>query len=159
MTREVPLTQGQLALVDDDDYLELSKNQWHAKKHGNTYYARRYISGVGGRRLCVYMHRAILGQPPNGLEVDHIDRNGLNNQRSNMRFVSHRENCHNKGVPRNNTSGVKGVSRFRGGKWRAEKRINGKWVWLGAYASKDEAKRAYEMAERQNFYIKGDCDR
>ena len=101
--REIPLTQGKTALVDDEDYEGLSQFRWFAHKNGKTFYAARSMNpGI------VKMHRFILGVVDPKIEVDHEDCNGLNNQRSNLRRATHGENQHNRGLYRNNPSGYKG---------------------------------------------------
>ena len=98
--REIPLSQGLVTIVDDDDYDWLTKWKWHAARGTNTYYAAR--SGLrrsGAARERFVMHRLILGLGAwqrGGPEADHIDRNGLNNQRSNLRIVSHQGNAINR---------------------------------------------------------------
>jgi hypothetical protein len=100
--KEIPLTQSKVALVDDEDYEELSKYSWCANrdcKNGN-FYARRHANTPSKKEA---MHRQILGlSPSNGRCVDHIDGNGLNNQRSNLRVVARSENLHNRGKQSNN---------------------------------------------------------
>src|SRR5665213_4162813 len=87
------------------------------------------------------MHRTIL-DAPKGIFVDHIDGNGLNNQRSNLRLCTRAQNSFNRGRMKNNKSGFKGVRKFRKG-WRAEICSGGKRFHLGLFLSKEEAYRAY----------------
>lgn len=108
--KEIPLTKGFVALVDDADYAALSKYKWSVVGPG---YARRRGKKSDGERegLCIYMHREIMGLGRGReIEVDHIDRNKLNNQRSNLRTCTHSQNHCNIGARSRNTSGFKGVS-------------------------------------------------
>jgi hypothetical protein len=142
--REIPLTQGKVALVDDEDYERLSCHKWRALRNKNRWYAMR---DGGGRKIL--MHREIMGAPQ-GLQVDHIDGNGLNNQSCNLRICTNAENQHNQGVRSSNTSGFKGVSwykRYR--KWQVAIRIDGERKYLGYFSNKVEAARAYDNAAKR----------
>ena len=93
--REICLTMGKVAIVDDEDYGELSRFKWHAVRDGRVFYAVRNSPRRGGERgRLIYMHRQLLEAEP-GQRVDHIDRDGLNNSQSNLRFASHSMNCAN----------------------------------------------------------------
>jgi hypothetical protein len=96
VTIEIAISRGLVAVVDDEDAY-LADLRWYAAKGANTYYAMR--SDKRPRRHGIYLHRLVLGLPPwerGGLEVDHIDRDGLNNRRSNLRAVTHQENALNR---------------------------------------------------------------
>ena len=98
----IELTQGKFCLVDDEDYEYLSQWEWYVSRYKGKWYARRMmrkqeILDLGltydrKKRLILYMHRAIM-KPPISMAVDHIDGNGLNNQRKNLEVVSHSENA------------------------------------------------------------------
>jgi hypothetical protein len=92
MVREIPLSKGFVALVDDDDFERVNRHKWsYVTGTGkSTGYARRVIT-VDGVQYNVLLHRFILGAP-DGIEIDHCDRDGLNNQKSNLRFASRRQN-------------------------------------------------------------------
>ena len=97
MTVEIPVGRGLVALVDDAD-AELVRGPWHTTKGANTRYAVRRIRTPHGR-ISIQMHRVILGLPRwerGGVEVDHINRDGLDNRRSNLRIVSHADNAANR---------------------------------------------------------------
>jgi len=150
--REIPLTQGKVALVDDADYEELNQWKWYAWKSHGIWYARRTLNDVVPKGF-VLMHRAILNAPI-GILVDHQDGDGLNNQRSNIRLATRAQNGHNRGPLRNNKSGYKGVSRSRN-RWRAQIQMGGKVVYLGLFREKERAARAYQKAARgihKDFY-------
>ena len=89
----IPLTQGLFALVDDADYIIQDQFKWYAHKEGNTYYARRQVT-IEGKHKMLRLHRVIMNTP-DGKEVDHIDHNGLNCLRINMRNCSRKENGRN----------------------------------------------------------------
>lgn len=147
MTKELVLTQGKFAVVDNEDYEYLSQWKWCY----NNGYASRGLTAAEKRELGVtsgrvLMHREIMGQP-NGMMIDHIDGNGINNQRSNLRICSNKENAKNQRMQRNNTSGFKGVSWIkRDKKWRAVIYYNGKLRILGTFQIKEEAADAYDRA-------------
>lgn len=145
MTREIHLTQGKIALVDDDDYEPLSRFKWSACKNRNTYYARREGATTDGRRTTFYMHREILGKVH---LIDHRDGNGLNNTRENLRAATVGKNGQNRRQQRNNTSGFKGVCRC-GSKWRAQITADGKWYHLGLFESPELAACAYNTAAQE----------
>jgi hypothetical protein len=145
--KSIPLTRGLVALVDDADYSWLSQDSWCAICTApGRYYAA--TSGPGGET--VLMHRAILPGVP---EVDHRDRNTLNNQRENLRPATHSQNLHNARKPRHNTSGFKGVHWARHcGKWRTQIRIGeGKRYSIGYFSNKIDAARAYDKEAIQRF--------
>ena len=142
--RRIPLTRGKFALVDAADYYDLAQFQWFANGPTKTKF---YAIRKRGRKH-VKMHRVIMNAPDH-LFVDHIDRNGLNNRRSNLRLCTHAQNSCNKS-PRNRHSRYKGVGRDkRGKKWTARIHSGNKTCHLGTFASEIEAARAYdEMAKK-----------
>jgi hypothetical protein len=97
--KEIQLTKGFVTLVDDKDFEYLSGFTWHALDNHGKIYART-AKKVGKRVICTYMHRMLI-ECPAELEIDHIDRNPLNNQRSNLRVVTHSENLENRVVEKN----------------------------------------------------------
>lgn len=128
-----------VALVDDEDFENLNNFKWYAKKHGNTFYAVREVI-VNGKTRQVRMHQIILG----GKGIDHVDRNGLNNQRSNLRFCTVSENGMNRMKQGNTSSIYKGVSFIKSiGKWKASIMINWKPIYLGTFNTEVEAAKAY----------------
>src|ERR1700688_781694 len=90
--KEIYLTRGLFALVDDEDFPKLSGYMWQAIKKNKVWYAKRVL--VDGKTSSLYMHQAIL-DVPHGFEVDHRDGDGLNNRRCNLRQATHRQNLHN----------------------------------------------------------------
>ena len=117
----IELTQGERAMVDDEDYEDLIKYKWKVLFTKTKCYASQSGTLKNGRML---MHRMIMNTPK-GLVTDHIDGDGLNNQRSNLRICTTSQNMQNCGVHKNNTSGFKGVQfDKRRGKYIARIRIN-----------------------------------
>lgn len=142
--KEILLTQGKVALVDDEDYPELSKFKWYAHKDYNTLYALRKSSRVNGKQHTIPMHSVILGTPK-GMETDHINGNGLDNRRENLREVTTRENAQNRHTPK--TSKYPGVTWHKQrGKWQANIRVAGKLNYLGLYGDEETAGIVYAMA-------------
>jgi len=144
MTLEIPLSRGLVALVDIDDYEQIvTAGKWYAFPHHNTSYARRCYRR-DGKNLHIAMHTFITGW---GF-VDHVNRNGLDNRRSNLRPATAAQNQMNRGIPRNNTTGFKGVYRDRLNrlKWRARIQADGRRIGLGTFATPLEAALAYDAA-------------
>ena len=141
MTKQIPLSQGLFATVDDSDYPFLSQWKWCAHKQhvGNKVYAVRNHSGQ-----TVQMHRVIMDARPEEL-VDHKHGNGLNNTRNNLRKCTKSQNAQNRGKDRDNTSGYKGVSRD-GKRWRATIILNKKQTYLGYFSDPVDAAKAYDKA-------------
>lgn len=142
--KEIPLTQGRVALVDDEDYEELNKYKWFLiSTPRNCYAARRE------RVHIVYMHRQLLGVT-DSLEVDHIDHDGLNNQRNNIRLCTTRQNNHNSRAKSTSTSQYKGVTWYKAySKWKATIRYGKEHLFLGYFQQEEDAARAYDQMARR----------
>ncbi|MHC4170708.1 MAG: HNH endonuclease [Planctomycetota bacterium] len=149
--RRIPLTQGQYAIVDQDDFDRLNKHKWHANKTRNTYYAVRRIHVGTGKWKHLKMHREIL-DPPDNLYVDHINRNGLDNRRANLRTATHAQNSYNRvHFTKNPSSKYKGVSfNKRKEKWDVQIRYDGKSKFLGYFDDELEAAKAYDKAAKKH---------
>lgn len=148
MTREIPLTQGYTAIVDDEDYERVIQFKWYAQtsKKKNVVYAARAISKKVARPGLNWLHRLVM-DAPDGIQVDHIDGNGLNCTRSNMRFATHTQNVCNRGIFKNNKCGYKGVSKLKKGKkWVATIRVNSHTIHLGRFDTPELAFQAYKQA-------------
>lgn len=142
----IRLTKGQVAIVDAEDFEKFSAFKWHATFKGKTWYAARRISLGHSKSRIVYLHREIL-QPSDELLVDHINGNGLDCRRSNIRVCSKLENQRNRGPSRTNTSGFKGVTWFaKARKWMAQIRVQDKHKYLGYFDTPEEAAKAYDAA-------------
>jgi len=145
--REIPLTKGKSAWVDDADHQRVSALKWHATRdhrHPERYYAYRKI---GHRGPSQSMHCFIM-QPPKGMEVDHEDGDGLNNQRNNLRVCTKSQNMANM-VSRTNRHGFKGVARHKFG-WMAQIQQNKK-RHCSYHDTPEEAARAYDSMARRLF--------
>lgn len=144
--KTIPLTQGYEAIVDDVDYARVVSIKWHVRKSPTTQvcYAANN-SGRGGQSKDIYMHRFIIGAHKDQT-VDHKDRNGLNNTRSNLRVSKGRlVNSLNAKLSCSNTSGFRGASWHCGmKKWRARIKLNGKEKIIGWFDSAKEAGRAFQ---------------
>src|ERR1039457_2930911 len=153
--RVIRLTQGKVALISDRDWSLVRWFKWYALKDKNgRWYARSNvpITGSGGQRN-IKMHRLILdllGKP--WIEIDHRNRNGLDNQRSNLRRACRKQNMGNRRKNDNNTSGIKGVHWHKvGGAWCAKIGRLGKRIHLGLFHTKREAAAAYRQAAKEYF--------
>ncbi len=157
--KEIKLGRGtDVALVDDEDFEYLSKLKWFSVEKGNTKYVirRQYIEerNEKGRKktVKVSIHRLILGIDDKNQFIDHVDGNGLNNQRSNLRLASAHENNRNTRKMKNCSSKYKGVSwlpKFE--KWKVDIYINGKNKGLGLFKNEEEAARAYDRMAKIHF--------
>lgn len=147
--KEIPLTQGQIALVDDQDF-ELAKRwNWRVQKNRHTWYAIGQ-NWINGKTKKIFMHRIIL-PTPKGVDVDHIDHDGLNNQRSNLRIATRSQNNQNQ-RPRKTTSQFKGVSWDQyTNKWRAYIFVERKQIHLGYFKIEREAALAYDQVAKKYF--------
>ncbi len=151
--REIPLTKGAVALVDAADFPQLARWNWFLKddEEWGLRYAVR-MSRVGGKRSVIRMHVQLMGVT-NGLEVDHINRNGLDNRRSNLRLASHSQNAANtRLLRRRNSSGLRGVSWSKfARKWRAQLQFEGRHYHLGYFTTKEAAAAAYNAQAVELF--------
>lgn len=137
----VNLTKGKAALIDECDEVIVSKYKWRARKSdNNVWYAEAWTQQINGVRKLVSMHRLILNAPV-GVKTDHVDGDGLNNQRYNLRLASDSQNATNKRKSSNRSSVYKGVSKKKNGKWVAQIQ-----VWLGSFDDEVDAAKAYDNA-------------
>ncbi len=144
-TRAILLTHGQVAIVDAADFVWLSQWSWHAKKDRSTFYVVRNTPTVNGRRDTISMHQMICGKG-----ADHIDGDGLNNTRSNLRLATSRQNSCNRGANKNSASGFKGVTWYKPRrKWRARIGLDGRKLHLGLFTNAEDAAMAYDAAARE----------
>lgn len=138
--KEIPLTQGKFAIMDDADYEALSKWKWHFTHYG--YAARR--DGVTDEMF--YMHRVLLGLARHEKTmVDHVNLNRLDNRRENIRRCDKCKNSVNRPLQKNNTSGYRGVRRSNR-KWEARIKVSGKQIHIGTFDTPELAAGAYDMA-------------
>ena len=154
---EIPLTRGMVAIVDEEDFeqiKDLSEKKWQATRidrggKNKLYYAKR---GGGQRALpLIYMHQLLLDVPKDK-EVDHIDGNGLNNRRSNLRICYHPQNCFNRRKQFNTSSIYKGVYwNKQRHKWQAQIKFEGRRHFLGRFTNEVQAALAYNKAAKKEY--------
>jgi hypothetical protein len=153
--RQIPLSKGQTAIVDETDFDWLMGWKWHAKWAVSTqsYYAARVECRPGKSPLCVRMHRQILGLVAGDqLHSDHINRDTLDNRRCNLRSVTQGDNNINQGMRKDNRSGFRGVCWYKASaKWRAYIGVGGRQKYLGSFVEMDDAIRAYRDAESIHY--------
>lgn len=148
--KKIPLTQGLFALVDDSDFEWLSQWKWQARRDTNTFYAARTDCSNPLKIKKVSMHRLIMGVDDPSMDVDHIDHNGLNNTRENLRTCTHAQNMRNQKTSVRNTTGFKGVFKTSD-RFFAAIGVNGNHIYLGTFDSAEEAARHYNQAAVQHF--------
>jgi len=146
--KTIELSQGKVALVDDENFEELSRYTWYAIRNRHRFYAVRH--GKGPHYKVLSMHRQIV-VPSRGLECDHINQDGLDNRRANLRLCTDAQNSHNQ-RSRCGSSKFKGVT-FRKDrkKWTAQITLNGKQRHLGYFLNEEDAARRYDKAACELF--------
>lgn len=151
--KKIKLTQGKFALVDNEDYKKLSQYKWYVVYRRNTFYAVR-AKYINGKRTEELMHRRIMGlKYKDGKFTDHINRNGLDNRKNNIRICTIAQNGWNRtGKQSNNTSGYKGVCRHPlSNKWRAQIKVNSQTKHIGFFTLRIDAAQAYNDAAIKYF--------
>ncbi len=139
-----------IVLLDDADHYEQSKFLWHISSTRNTYYVRRETH-IYNKRDVIYLHREIMSVPSD-MKVDHINGNGLDNRRENLRVCTHQQNLFNGRKHQNCSSRFKGVSWSQSrSRWCAFIKRNGKTVNLGRFRVEVEAAIAYNRAATELF--------
>lgn len=140
----IPLTRGLSALIDDVDFELVSKHRWHARAVKNRSYASSKINGKN-----VSLHAYLL-TPPQNSDIDHIDGNGLNNQRFNLRICSHMENMANQKQHRDSKSPYKGIWRAQHcDRWAVQLVYRGRKLYLGLFKDPIEAAKAYDLKAKE----------
>lgn len=148
--KRIPLTQDKFALCDDEDYDALTRYSWFAVECSGHWYAARKAR-VDGRQVVVYMHRHIMGASALPV-IDHIDRNGLNNTRTNLRFATRAQNMANTARRKRSSTGYRGVVWCaRLGQYRAQIGVNDRKLMLGTHRSARAAAHAYDEAAKELF--------
>ena len=146
--RTIALTKGYITLIDDEDYQRIMAfGPWMALVTDGKVYAAHYKN-----KHTYLMHRFILGLTDPDIEADHINRNGLDNQKHNLRRGTYLNNPHNQGINRRNTSGFKGVTwNKRRSKWYAQISTNGLRRHIGSFDTPIEAALAYDTEATKHF--------
>jgi len=150
--KQIKLTQGKIALVDNEDFEWLSQWKWSLKvtKWGDYVYRQKMIDR---KSYSFMMHREILehhGVNLDNLVTDHINHDGLDNRKENLRAATNSQNQMNRRLI-TTRNGYKGVNLRRNGKYRASSTLNQKSIHLGYFNSKEEAARAYNKFAKENF--------
>lgn len=152
--KTIPLTQGKFAVVDDDDYEFLMQWKWHAYTNYRIWYARRQTlkaDSPAGKQHPILMHR-VINKTPAGMHTDHVNGDGLDNRKANLRTATSVENGRNRGSNRGATSLHKGVDwDSRHQKWRAQAMINRRKIFLGRFVNEVDAAKAYGAFAAANF--------
>jgi len=144
--KEIPLTQGKIALVDDEDYERLSQFKWNAANLRGHFYAVRTVRISPNKRKNIFLHHAIMGSPPAGLESDHINGNRMDNRKENLRFVTRRQNCQNRHHGKK-SSQYPGVHWHTSNKrWCSNILIDDKQIQIGSFSNEEAAFFAYKRA-------------
>ncbi|MGB2866426.1 MAG: HNH endonuclease [Sedimentisphaerales bacterium] len=148
--RRIPLTQGKCAIVDQDDFERLNKYKWYAVKSTNTFYARR-TKRAGKKYVFIMMHRDVI-HPPGHFLVDHINHNGLDNRKANLRLATCAQNSYNRIYFRKSKS-----SKYTGVSWQKQRK---KWIvviryncnnkFIGYFEDEIQAAKAYDKAAKKH---------
>jgi len=155
--KTIELTQEQVAQVSDVDYEYLMQWKWRAEKgsRARTFYAVRSFKLSNGVEKRVYMHREVLIRKlgrklSKDEEPDHVDGDGLSNQRENLRPATRSQNKRNARKQRGSSCVYKGVSK-RGKRWRAQMLFQGRYIYLGSFTDPVDAAKAYDSAARKYY--------
>ena len=151
--RRIKLTLGQYAIVDPEDYYRVNKYKWNAYRGYSSYYSKRKVyNRKNGTEKTIYMHRWIMNAP-NGIVVDHINHNGLDNRKANLRFATLAENSRyarkTKNKFRSDYKGVQYIKKIR--KWRVRITFEGKTRYVGDFKDEVTAAKAYDRAAKKYF--------
>lgn len=147
---QIALTKGQVAIIDEEDYVLVSKYKWNYLKTG---YATTSVGGRKNKKM-IYMHRLIMDAKPDQT-IDHINGNKLDNRKVNLRFCDDSQNGANsiRRSSKQYSSKYKGVFKKNDGRqkcWIAQHIIGRKKYYIGAFYSEEEAKEAYKNFVIQN---------
>ena len=144
----IPLSQNKFTKIESNDWEIVKNHKWHYHKG----YASTKITLPNGKQTTCYMHRVILGLTDPKIQADHINHDGLDNTRINLRSCTQQQNNMNKSSRKNSTSKYKGVSwNKRDNKWQSHIRFNNKTIHLGYYTNEQEAAKAYNLKAKELF--------
>ena len=154
MMKQIPLTQGKFTLVDDEDFEWVNQWKWCAHTTDkNVFYAIRAIKSFDGKYIKLFLHRELLDLiKGDGKKVDHINHNGLDNRKCNIRVCTQLQNTYNRRPNKNCSSKFKGVSWHKGcNKWQSRIRIKGTIKHLGTFVKEIDAAIEYDSAAIKYF--------
>ena len=144
--KEIGLTQGKVALVDDEDYEWLKQYKWCCASGKGLVYATRQSRGKS-----VFMHRIILNTPQ-GMHTDHINHDGLDNRRCNLRICTNSQNQANGNIRKDNTTGRKGTTWDKNKrKYLARIKFHGRYAHIGYFDKIEDAANAYNAKAKELF--------
>jgi len=149
--RRIPLTRGKYAIVDPEDFDRLNKYEWYVYPGHKTFYAARSYRKKDGRRGRLPMHSQII-KVPDGLLVDHINQNGWDNRKANLRPATAAQNSINRAKYKDRTYGskYKGVTwQCKYNRWKVQIVTNRKVIYLGSFKDEVEAAKAYDEAAKK----------
>lgn len=149
--KTIQLTKGKVALVDDEDYDYLNQWKWFCRTPKNNNYAVRGVFN-GKNMSIIHMHRIIMNITDSNMVVDHIDHDGLNNQKCNLRIASKKQNQANRRSSKKSKSKYLGVYWNKNiNKWYAQLGNNKKKTYLGSFNSEEDAAKAYDKAAQNEY--------
>lgn len=149
--KQIKLTQGKVAIVDNEDFERLNKYKWYANYMHKYWYVVRNIKKNKGKQKTEFMHRVIMNVP-DYLEIDHINHNGLDNRRCNLRVCTRSENNMNRRPRKGTSSYYKGVCwDKRSKKWIVRIQSNKKCIYLGCFNNEIVAAHFYDMKAKKLF--------
>jgi hypothetical protein len=151
--REIQLTQGYVALIDDEDYDMVNFFSWHVMKRKTNIYVGTQACVLNKKNIMITLHWLLIRNVPKGYEIDHIDGNALNNQKSNLRVVTHTQNMKNARKSSGCvTSKYKGVFKPNGvNSYKVLITVDKKVIYLGYYKDELEAAKVYNEAALKYF--------
>lgn len=148
--KEIKLSKGEIAIVDDDWYEMLKHVKWHTQSSG--YAVRREINNCTGKKESQYMHRIIKDIADSSICIDHINDNKMDNREINLRKCTKADNNRNMGITINNKSGFKGVHwSKKSAKWVSQISKEGSRFNLGSFDNKEDAAKAYNKKALELF--------
>ncbi len=151
--KEIKLTQGKIALVDNEDYEFLMQFKWYARfdKKGNYFYAVRSLK-INGKQTTILMHRVIMGVIDSKIHIDHVNHNTLYNCKSNLRVATTSQNQANRRSQKNSTSKYKGISwHKRDNNWQVSIQKDKKTFHIGGFENEADAALAYNKKALELF--------
>ncbi len=149
--KTIPLSQGQVAIIDDEDFNWVNQYKWSFQRNRRTGYAVRSVK-YHGKQTRSPLHREVLGLGPGDPEVDHRDGNGLNCTKDNLRMATRQQNQRNQRKHLGTSSQFKGVCWDKANrKWLAQIQVDGYLEYLGRFDAELTAARAYNLAAVQAF--------